>query len=119
LKTALEYGSTGDLRALANERLDNIDRLILSYKADVAASRRTIDDLQAAIGFLKGADQLTTDPAQKSLIAQKIAAHEAAIADLQEQAAAEQADAEQADAEAETAAAEAVKAEPEAPAASE
>jgi hypothetical protein len=90
LKTALEYGSTNALRALAYQRLDNIDRLILTYKADVAASRGTIDDLKAAIEFLNAADKLTTDKAQKELIARTIAAHEAAIDVLEEQAAAEQ-----------------------------
>ncbi|HSO19094.1 MAG TPA: hypothetical protein VLT88_06535, partial [Desulfosarcina sp.] len=91
LKNALEYGSTRDLRQLAYERLDNIDRLILTYKADVAASRGTIADLEAAIGFLEDADKLTTDKGQEEMIAQKIAAHQAAIAVLEEQAAAEQA----------------------------
>ena len=101
LKTALEYGSTNALRALAYQRLDNIDRLILTYKADVAASRGTIDDLKAAIGFLNAADKLTTDMVQKELVARTIAAHEAAITAMEEQAAAEQA-AEQAANEAKT-----------------
>jgi hypothetical protein len=90
LKTALEYGSTNALRAVAYQRLDNIDRLILTYKADVAASRGSIDDLKAAIGFLNAADKLTTDTAQKELINRTIAAHETAIDALEEQAAAEQ-----------------------------
>jgi colicin import membrane protein len=89
LKTALEYGNTSALRAVAYERLDNIDYLILTYKADVAASRRNMDDLQSAIGFLKEAKKLTANQAQKALIDQKIAAHEAAIIALREQAAAE------------------------------
>ena len=66
-----------------------LDRLILTYKADVAASRGTIDDLKAAIGFLRSAGKLTTDKAQEELVAQKIAAHEATIKALEEQAAAE------------------------------
>ena len=94
LKTALEYGSADTLRTLAYQRLDNIDRLILTYKADVAASRGSIDDLKAAIGFLNAADKLTTDEAQEELVARRIAAHEAAIEALEEQAAAEQAAAE-------------------------
>ncbi|WP_410287473.1 hypothetical protein [Desulfosarcina sp.] len=95
LQAALEYGSTNTLREIAYTRLDNIDRLILIYKADVAASRGSIDDLTSAIGLLKEADRLTTDTAQETLIAQKIEGHEAAIAVLlEEQAAAEQAEAE-------------------------
>ena len=103
LKTALEYGTTNALRTVAYERLDNIDRLILTYKADVAASRGTIDDLKAAIGFLIAADKLTTDKTQEELVARKIAAHKAKITALEEETAAEQAAAE---AEAETVAAE-------------
>ena len=99
LKTALAYGSTNDLRRIAYNRLDNIDRLILSYKADVAASRGTIVDLNAAIGFLEEADRLTSDDVQKEMIAKKIAAHQATVLQLEEQAAAEQAAAEKAAAE--------------------
>jgi hypothetical protein len=91
LNTALEYGATGSLRTVAYQRLDNLDRLILTYKADVAASRGTIDDLKAAIGFLQAADKLTTDKAQEELVAQKIAAHKSTITALEEQAAVEQA----------------------------
>jgi len=101
LKSALEYGSSTALRDAAYQRLDNIDRLILTYKADVAASRATIEDLTAAIGFLEEADKLTKEAAQEERIAQKIADHEAAIATLEEQAEAERAAAEaQAEAEA-------------------
>ena len=96
LKTALEYGSTNALRNVAYQRIDNIDRLILTYKADVAASRGTIDDLKASIGFLNAAEKLTTDKVQEELVARTIAAHETAITALEEQAAAEQAAAEQA-----------------------
>ncbi|MEE4112671.1 MAG: hypothetical protein V2I40_07635, partial [Desulfobacteraceae bacterium] len=110
LKTALEYGSNNALRTLAYQRLDNIDRLILTYKADVAASRGTIDDLKAAIGFLNAANQLTTDKAQAELIARTIAAHQATIDVLEEQAAAEQTAAE---AKAETAAAQQAENKPE------
>ena len=114
LKTALEYGSTKELRAVAFARLDNIDRLILTYKADVAASRGTIDDLTAAIGYLEEISNLTADEAQKESIAQTIASHEALIQALEEQAAAEKAAAEKAAEEkaaAEKAAAEAAAAE--------
>ena len=76
---------------MAYQRLDNIDRLILTYKADVAASRGTIDGLKAAIGFLNAAEKLTTDKVQEELVARTIAAHEAAITALEEQAAAERA----------------------------
>ncbi|MGA6924220.1 MAG: hypothetical protein WBY88_00985, partial [Desulfosarcina sp.] len=91
LKQALEYGSTRELRTTAYDRLDHIDRLILVYKADVAASRGTIDDLTSAVAYLKHADKLTKDPTQEEMIARKIASHEAAIVTLKERAAAEKA----------------------------
>ena len=91
LKTALEYASTRDLKTQAYARLDTIDRIILVYKADVIASRGTIEDLTAAIGFLEGAAKLTADETEKGIIEQKITAHESAITRLEEQAAAEQA----------------------------
>ena len=94
LKVALEFGSSSSLRDVAYQRLDNIDRLILTYKADVAASRGTIQDLTAAIGFLQEADKLTKDPAVEERIARKIADHQAVIATLEEQAEAERAAAE-------------------------
>ena len=118
LKTALAYGSTDGLRRQAYARLDNIDRLILTYKADVAASRGTIDDLEAAIDYLEKAENLTSDELQKEMIAQKITAHEATIQQLEEQAAAEAAAAEAAEAAPEPAA-EQPEAEAEAPAAEE
>ena len=99
LKTALEYGSTRELKQAAYVRLDNIDRLILTYKADVAARRGTIDDLKSAIGFLQELSNLTPDEAQKESIAQTIADHEVLIQQLEEKAAAEKAAAEKAAAE--------------------
>ncbi len=99
LKTSLEYGSTSDLRDLAYARLDNIDRLVLTYKAQVAASRGTIEDLTAAIGFLEEISNLTDDDSQKEIIAQKIADHKVLIQELEEKAAAEKAAAEKAAAE--------------------
>ena len=118
LKTALKYGSTNSIRTVAYERLDNIDRLILTYKADVAASRGTIDDLTAAIDFLEDADKLTTDEAQEALIAQKIAAYGATITALEEETAAEEQTETSPHAE-EAAAAESADASPEAPEAAE
>jgi hypothetical protein len=99
LKTALEYGSTRELKEAAYARLDNIDRLILTYKAGVAARRGTIEDLNSAIGFLQELSNLTPDEAQKESIAQTIADHEVLIQELEEKAAAEKAAAEKAAAE--------------------
>jgi colicin import membrane protein len=103
LKTALAYGSTDDLREQAYQRLDNIDRLVLVYKADVAASKGTVEDMEAAIEFLNDAKKLTTEKNQETLIVQKISSNKTALADLKiaaEQAAATQAEADKAAAEA-------------------
>ena len=118
LQTALEYGSTSELKQKAYTRLDTIDRIILTYKADVAASRGTIEGLAVAIGFLEDAIRLTSDPALKEMLEQKIASHQVAIIDLEEAAAAEQAalEAEQAKEKAEQATEEAQMEEGEAPA---
>ena len=120
LKTALEYGSTSELRDIAYSRLDKIDLLVLNYKAQVAASRGTIEDLTAAIGFLEEIGNLTEDDAQKEAIDRKIADHKALIQQLEEEkAAAEKAAAEQAAAEAAAAEAAAEQAAAEAAAAEE
>jgi colicin import membrane protein len=108
LKTALAYGSNKELRALAYDRIDNIDRLILVHKADVFASRGTLEDIESAIDYLKDAEKLTRDDAQAAMIGQKIERLKAGITALEEQAAAEAAAAEaETEAEAEVAESEA------------
>ncbi|MFO7643327.1 MAG: hypothetical protein R6W95_02995 [Desulfosarcina sp.] len=97
LKNAQAYVSTKALQSIVDERLNTIDRLILTYRAEVAAGRGAIDDLTSAIGFLKAAAKLTSDPTQATVIAQKIADHEARVIELEEMAAAEQATSAEAD----------------------
>ncbi|BBO81478.1 hypothetical protein DSCO28_20440 [Desulfosarcina ovata subsp. sediminis] len=94
LKKALEFAETSDMRNAAFDRLDTIDRITLSYRADIAASRGTVEGLAAAVELLNDAANLTTDKMQKEMIAQRIATHEAALISLEEQAAAEQVGAE-------------------------
>ena len=90
LDKALAYAVTQDLRDIANARINNIDLLILIYKADVAGSRGTIASFEAALGFLNEAKRLAAD-AQVQQIDQKIEAFSAALASLK----AAQAEAEQ------------------------
>jgi len=97
LKNAEAYVSTKALQSIVDERLNTIDRLILTYRAEVAAGRGAIDDLTSAIGFLKAAAKLTSNPTQATVIAQKIADHEARVIELEEMAAAEQATSARAD----------------------
>ena len=83
LKIALSYAPNRDMRSTAYNRLDSIDRLILISKADAAAIRGTISGLTAAIGYLKEAQKLTSDKAQKASIALRIAEYEAELAALE------------------------------------
>jgi hypothetical protein len=72
VKKALAFSVSDKMRQLGVARLNNIDRLILIFKADVAASRATLDDLQAAMGYLKEADAISRDAADEALIKEKM-----------------------------------------------
>ncbi len=85
LKIALSYAPNREKRSAVYDRLDNIDRLILMYKAETAAIRGTTSGLTAAIGFLKEARKLSADKAQKESIALTIEGYEAALAALEKE----------------------------------
>jgi len=90
LETALAYAANQDLRDIAYARLNNIDLLILIYKADVAGSRGTIASIEAALVYLAEAKHLA-NALQAQQLDQKIDAFSTALASLQaEQAAANQ-----------------------------
>ena len=82
LNRALPYASTPDLSEAAYARLNNIDLMILLYKADVAAGKATISDLEDAKGYLTEAARLDLDDLQIDLVSQKIDAVDDLIADL-------------------------------------
>ncbi|NNF99731.1 MAG: hypothetical protein HKM93_10155 [Desulfobacteraceae bacterium] len=86
LETAITYAITTELRAAATIRSNTIDQLILMYKADVAFSRNTIDDLENGLQHLEKAKKLTTDKAQVSLINSKIAAGKERLTALRKEA---------------------------------
>jgi len=71
LKKAQEFGITEDLRKSVDTRLRHIDLMTLVYKADVAASKGTIADLEDAMGYLGKAASLDLDDNQARLIEQK------------------------------------------------
>ena len=71
LEKADKYALNASMRDAVRTRLNNIDRLMLLYKADVAINKNTPESLEAALTYLKQADQLTSDKAQSELIAQK------------------------------------------------
>ncbi len=71
LNRALTFATTDDHRRAAYIRLNRIDRVILYYKADVAASKGTAAGLEAAIGFLDQAASLEPDDIEAELIEKK------------------------------------------------
>jgi hypothetical protein len=82
LNMALPYATTPDLNEAAYARLNNIDLMILLYKADVAAGEATIADLEDAKSYLTEAGRLDLDDLQIDLVSQKIDAVDNLIADL-------------------------------------
>jgi hypothetical protein len=71
LGKALQFAITENHRRAVANRLRDIDLMTLVYRADVAASRGTVADLEAAMGFLKKASALDLDDSQARLIKQK------------------------------------------------
>jgi colicin import membrane protein len=82
LHQAQGYVVSGDMRARVSSRLNNIERMILLYKAEVAMSRGTVDSLQAAIKLLKQADSIAASDMQSQEIVQTIEAAREQIAAL-------------------------------------
>ena len=72
LNKAILFGTTDDLRKKAYVRLNSINMMTLQYKADVAASKETIDGFKTALKYLKKAALLDLDDSQNKLIKQKI-----------------------------------------------
>ncbi len=72
LHQAEDYTVGPEMNAAVTTRLNNIERMILLYKADVAISKDTDDALASAIKHLKKASKLTPSTAQAEEIAQKI-----------------------------------------------
>ncbi len=73
LTRAGAYVTGTEDRAMINNRLQMIDRTILIFKADLAAERGTIGDLQAAQAHLLRAATLQPDAVQENFIQQKMA----------------------------------------------
>lgn len=82
LNRALSYAVTSASTEAAYNRLNNIELMILLYKADVAASKATISDLKDAKRYLNEAEGLSTDDLQADMINQKIDEVDIMIADL-------------------------------------
>jgi len=82
LNKAMLYKTTPDSAEAVFSRLNNIDLMILVYKADVAASKPTLADLREAKGFLSEAARLDVDDARLDLINEKMDAVDKKIESL-------------------------------------
>ena len=71
LNRALSFATTEDLRQTAHRRINQIDRMILFYKADVAATKGTRSGLKAALGYLDQVAKLDPDDIETELIKRK------------------------------------------------
>jgi len=71
LNRALFFATTQSLRQTAEARINQIDRMILFYKADVAATKGTRAGLEAALGYLDQVAELNPDDIEAELIEKK------------------------------------------------
>jgi hypothetical protein len=71
LNRALSFATTDDLQQTAHRRINQIDRLILLYKADVAATKGTRTGFETALDYLDQAANLNPDEIETELIQKK------------------------------------------------
>ncbi|MGD1987486.1 MAG: hypothetical protein PVH74_19905 [Desulfobacterales bacterium] len=71
LNRALSFAITDEHRQTAHARIDQIDRMILLYKADVAATKGTRSGLETALDYLDQAAGLNPDEIESELIKKK------------------------------------------------
>lgn len=84
LNKAVPYAVTEKHHKLVTARLNNIDQMILLIKADVAASKETIEGDEAALEYLQRAGALDVDGSKSALIKEKVAAVESSKAGLEQ-----------------------------------
>ncbi len=82
LDKAQSYAVTKQHKKVISSRLISLDFMILWYKADVAASKKTKGDLKSAINYLKDAADLDLDIHKAALVEQKIESLKKAKRDL-------------------------------------
>ena len=71
LNRALSFATTEEHHQTAHTRINQIDRLILLYKADVAAIKGTRSGLETALDYLEQAAKLNPDEIETELIQKK------------------------------------------------
>jgi hypothetical protein len=87
LNKAMSYAVSAESSQIAQVRLNNLDLMILMYKADVASGKGTVADLEDAKGYLAEAARLDVDVLKLDLVAQKVAAIDDTLAKLKAEAA--------------------------------
>ena len=73
LNRALDFATTEEQRHTALARINQIDRMILFYKADVAATKGSRNGLETALDYLDQASKLNPDEIETELIKKKTA----------------------------------------------
>ncbi|MGD9348889.1 MAG: hypothetical protein PVF71_04495, partial [Desulfobacterales bacterium] len=71
LNRALSFATTEQDRQTAHARINQIDRMILFYKADVAATKGTREGLETALEYLDQAAALSPDEIETEVIQKK------------------------------------------------
>ena len=71
LHKSQDYAATREMKAVIKKRLDAINLMVLLYKADVAASKNSPEDLKTASGYLKEALSYPMDELESTRIKQK------------------------------------------------
>ena len=71
LNRALSFATTEELHQTAHARINQIDRVILLYKADAAAIKGTRSGLETALDYLDQAAELNPDEIETELIKKK------------------------------------------------
>ena len=87
LNKAMSYATSAEVSQIAQARLNDIDLMILTYKADVAASKETVADLENAKSYLAEAAKLDIDNLKLEIVKQKVDAIDEILAELKAEAA--------------------------------
>ncbi len=72
LHQAAAFSVTPKMKASVKTKLDNIERMILLFKAEVVMNKNTLQSLETALQYLKEAGKLNPNPMQAEQIAAKI-----------------------------------------------
>lgn len=89
LDTAQNYATSSQMKTVVKSRLNALTRMVLLYKADVAASKETPEDLKTAIRLYKDARGYAVDDGEAARIKRKIDAVDRRLDKLKAEAALE------------------------------